>query len=177
MAQVKHSKVSGKSDGADSTLVRPSDWNADHVVQFIGASVFRDSTLTINHNTATVIPFDAELYDPLGMHSLASNTERLVVPSGYDGIWEVRGYMSWNNTDPDGLRELVIRKNDGAFFTLVVATKPGSAQPQKFGATRLIDMNVGDYFDMYAYQDSGSNLAIEWGSPRTFMEAIFRGKE
>ena len=30
--RVRHSKVSSKSDGADSTLVRPSDWNADHSV-------------------------------------------------------------------------------------------------------------------------------------------------
>src|SRR5258706_6904765 len=27
---VTHAKVSAKSDGGDTTLVRPSDWNADH---------------------------------------------------------------------------------------------------------------------------------------------------
>jgi len=30
---VTHSFVSAKSDGGDTTIVRPSDWNADHVVQ------------------------------------------------------------------------------------------------------------------------------------------------
>lgn len=29
---VKHTFVSGKSDGADTTLVRPSNWNADHTI-------------------------------------------------------------------------------------------------------------------------------------------------
>ncbi len=29
---VKHSFTSGKSDGGDATLVRPSDWNADHTI-------------------------------------------------------------------------------------------------------------------------------------------------
>lgn len=29
---IKHAKVSGKPDGADATLVRPSDWNASHVL-------------------------------------------------------------------------------------------------------------------------------------------------
>jgi hypothetical protein len=29
---ITHSKVSAKSDGGDATLVRPSDWNADHVL-------------------------------------------------------------------------------------------------------------------------------------------------
>jgi hypothetical protein len=32
--QVKHTFVSPKADGADATLVRPSDWNADHSVVF-----------------------------------------------------------------------------------------------------------------------------------------------
>ncbi len=29
--QIKHAKVSLKPDGADTTVVRPSDWNAYHV--------------------------------------------------------------------------------------------------------------------------------------------------
>lgn len=29
---IKHSKVSGKADGGDATLVLPSDWNADHAI-------------------------------------------------------------------------------------------------------------------------------------------------
>lgn len=28
---ITHAKHSDKSDGADTSLVRPSDWNADHV--------------------------------------------------------------------------------------------------------------------------------------------------
>ena len=28
---IKHSFTSGKSDGEDNTLVRPSDWNDEHV--------------------------------------------------------------------------------------------------------------------------------------------------
>jgi len=28
---IRHAKVSAKTDSADTTLVRPSDWNADHV--------------------------------------------------------------------------------------------------------------------------------------------------
>lgn len=31
MTGTRHSKVSGKSDGGDTSLVRPSDWNAPHV--------------------------------------------------------------------------------------------------------------------------------------------------
>jgi hypothetical protein len=31
---VKHAFTSAKSDGADATLVRPSDWNAGHVIPY-----------------------------------------------------------------------------------------------------------------------------------------------
>ena len=33
MAGITHSKVSGVADGGDTDLVRPSDWNASHVVE------------------------------------------------------------------------------------------------------------------------------------------------
>jgi hypothetical protein len=33
MPNIKHAFVSGKSDGGDATLVRPSNWNAEHVVE------------------------------------------------------------------------------------------------------------------------------------------------
>lgn len=38
---VKHSKVSGVADGGDTSLVRPSDWNADHDVSTILESIIR----------------------------------------------------------------------------------------------------------------------------------------
>lgn len=31
---VKHAFTSAKSDGADATLVRPSDWNAGHLTPY-----------------------------------------------------------------------------------------------------------------------------------------------
>ena len=51
MTAITHSKVSAKSDGADATLVRPSDWNDDHVVDIDAADV--DITDTGGYFTAT----------------------------------------------------------------------------------------------------------------------------
>lgn len=33
---IKHAFTSGKSDGGDTSVVRPSDWNADHVINDTG---------------------------------------------------------------------------------------------------------------------------------------------
>jgi hypothetical protein len=38
MPGITHTKVSAKSDGGDSSLVLPSDWNADHTVSNIGGT-------------------------------------------------------------------------------------------------------------------------------------------
>lgn len=36
---LKHAKTSGKTDGGDATLVQPSDWNGDHVIDSDGATL------------------------------------------------------------------------------------------------------------------------------------------
>jgi hypothetical protein len=40
MPTTKHKKISAKADGVDATEVRPSDWNADHDLKTLGASVY-----------------------------------------------------------------------------------------------------------------------------------------
>ena len=45
---VKHSKVSAVSDGGDTSLVRPSDWNADHT---IASNTVTEDQLSIADNT------------------------------------------------------------------------------------------------------------------------------
>jgi hypothetical protein len=44
MAGIAHAKTSAKSDGGDSTLVQPSDWNADHAIT--GAVSWADHELS-----------------------------------------------------------------------------------------------------------------------------------
>lgn len=45
---ITHPFVSAKADGPDATLVRPSNWNADHTVADIDASVTDARTTTVN---------------------------------------------------------------------------------------------------------------------------------
>ena len=40
---IKHRFVSQKQDGADETLVRPSDWNDDHVGSPVDIRIFTES--------------------------------------------------------------------------------------------------------------------------------------
>lgn len=46
MAKIKHGFTSGKADGPDSTVVKPSDWNADHTMVSDNASVYLGRSAT-----------------------------------------------------------------------------------------------------------------------------------
>lgn len=48
---VAHAFVSPKSDGADSTVVRPSDWNAIHTVSLTTADISGLGTLATQNGT------------------------------------------------------------------------------------------------------------------------------
>lgn len=54
---VKHAFTSAKSDGADATLVRPSNWNADHTAEGALEFVIDGAGSTIT----TGVKFDLEL--------------------------------------------------------------------------------------------------------------------
>lgn len=93
--RIKHLFTSPKSDGADPTLVQPSNWNADHDFQVdAGKLVGRDSS---GGGAAQELPgaFDPDgnfaLTDARGffLPAKGSTIER---PSG------VSGYLRWNTT-------------------------------------------------------------------------------
>jgi hypothetical protein len=50
---VTHPFVSAKADGGDSSLVRPSDWNASHV--FTGAQRVQTAALTVEAGASLVV--------------------------------------------------------------------------------------------------------------------------
>lgn len=53
---VKHAFTSAKADGGDATLIRPSDWNAGHLIPY-AAGTFSVATgnavLQVGHLTLT----------------------------------------------------------------------------------------------------------------------------
>lgn len=76
MGSVKHSKQSAKSDGGDSTLVRPSDWNQDHVITLTPADIGAEPTGNLANHAA----------DSTGVHGVANMTD-LITRAEADALY------------------------------------------------------------------------------------------
>jgi len=85
---VKHSKVSTIPDGDDSSVVRPSDWNADHTLVGLGTMAEQNANaVTITGGTIS------------GVTIPASNvTGTLQVNQGGTGATTLTGYVKGTGT-------------------------------------------------------------------------------
>ncbi|PJB49391.1 MAG: hypothetical protein CO103_05925, partial [Chloroflexi bacterium CG_4_9_14_3_um_filter_45_9] len=83
---IKHTFVSAKTDGADTTLVRPVDWNADH-------------TGTLDHG-ADLTGLSDDDHPQYIKHSLATAISDFLVASGAGAfikktLAEVKTLLDW----------------------------------------------------------------------------------
>ena len=92
---VKHSKVSTIPDADDTSLVRPSDWNADHVVVGAAASGANSDITSMTGVTGGISTPDFIQYDTTATPTIALGKERWNVDTGtlafgiIDGTTEV----------------------------------------------------------------------------------------
>lgn len=114
---------------------------------------------TINNATTTPVTFNSETIDRDGMHSLTTNTSRLTaVTAGYYLLVGAVAYPS----NATGSRMAVWAVNGtgvpgGTVFAAAITGVAVQTIPQSSVVTYL---NVGDYAELDARQDSGSNLTL-----------------
>jgi hypothetical protein len=86
--KVVHTKVSTIPDGDDSSLIRPSDWNADHALTGLGTMAEQDANaVAITGGTITGVTIPAD-----------DVTGTLTVPHGGTGATTLTGYVKGNGT-------------------------------------------------------------------------------
>lgn len=165
---ITHSFVSAKSDGGDATLVRPSDWNDDHVIAgfnaaFIGVSILESTAQSCTNDAETTLTSNEERFDTDGFHDTGSNTSRLTIPAGLGGKYLVRATASFA-FDADGYRLIGIKKNGsgtGLEFTnvRVIAGSTGSL-PVVLQTAVVMDLASGDYLECYIAHTAGASLNV-----------------
>lgn len=159
---IKHAFTSAKSDGGDATLVRPSDWNAEHVLTgltspFIGAKVYADGSQQIASGDYRILNFANESWDTDGFHSTVTNTSRLTIPAGLGGKYLIQAGIYI--TSATGQSRFYLYKN-------------GSVASAGYGYFELageysaiLDLAAGDYVEISV---SPSNTSYTSSGPDTY---------
>lgn len=125
------------------------------------ARVYKSGVQVLGNSTREHLSYDAEDYDTNGLHSTASNTQRLTAQ--VDGWYLVCVQTSFE-TNGTGYRDVMIRKNDsstdGTSGTLWGRNKtPGLSGDETFMQTHAyVYLSATDYVKAVAWQNSGGNL-------------------
>jgi hypothetical protein len=150
----------------DSTTATGLKWSTvSSSPTFVGVSCIRSSgSQTASNATWTAVTWPSESFDTNGFHDNSTNTSRITIPTGKAGKYSVTGFMQWDENTSGTGRYLAIYKNGTSVF--YTTTTPSIAYPCGYIFTTL-DLSVGDYVEMFVYQDSGGT--------RTFYTATGSG--
>lgn len=121
--------------------------------------------------TSTAIDLGNETFDTGGVHSTTTDPSRLTAP--IDGYYTVSGEAVFS-ADPDGSRQVLLRKNDGLgpiAGGLTLAT--GVSDPTAVPVTTIVELDAGDYVELEAFQSSGGSLTVV--ASRTYLAMAWIG--
>lgn len=123
------------------------------------AVIRKTASQSVPNTTVTAVTFDDEYMDDAGAHDTTVNNTRFTIPAGYTRA-KMKGQLAWQ-TNSTGNRQASIRKNAASdvsvYITPVLATRISVETP-------LMAVSAGEYFELYAYQDSGVALNLFTGS-------------
>lgn len=133
------------------------------VVPWVGCSLHNTTNISLTNATTTPITWNSEHLDTNGFHSTASNTERITIPSGsgitlVEFVAQVR--FAANST---GRRVVTLLKNGGSEAThsmhsnMMPITDSGIYTDVVL-TSGPYECTGGDYFQINAYQASGSTI-------------------
>ena len=125
---------------------------------FVGCYLQKSANQSINNTTLTTVTWDVETLDSDGFHSNVTNNSRITIPSGKAGKYSIGVSLNWASNST-GLRQILFAKNGTTFSW----SQNGTATT---GATMvnkniIVDLAVGDYVEIQAYQTSGGALNLQ----------------
>lgn len=158
---------------ADSTATTGTKWAAIPSSSFVGCSVYASADLTLTNNTLTLITWNSEYFDTDSFHSTSTNTGRFTVPSGKAGKYHINGAIWWSATST-GVRTAQIYKNGAA---ILYGSQIGAVTTTSVSnnISFTVDLTVGDYIEIYGYQNSGGNANVSGGTLSSQISFQFLG--
>lgn len=127
--------------------------------EFAVVSVYGSANISINSGSASILNFNSERTDPLGMHDPASNSSRITVLTGYDGVWEFAANIEFAATTA-GTRRVVSLKLNGTTIIGSVASPIVSNNPTVLYVARKYPVVATDYVEVQVFHDVGAALNV-----------------
>ena len=118
----------------------------------------------INHTLTAqwvALALDSERFDTDAMHSLTSNPSRLTCRT--PGLYTMSGHLSFN-PHATGYRQVGLRLNGSTFLAISAAQNIGAGANLNLSVATLYQLAVGDYVELYAWQNSGGTLTLLAGA-------------
>ncbi len=142
-------------------------------------NAYSTTTTSVASSTtaSTLVTLEAESWDTDSMHSTASNMSRILINTS--GQYLVSFYARFVS-NATGYRMLNLRSNAGGSGTggntLSTITLPAVNGEATF-VTRTFELScvAGDYYELFAQQNSGSALSLQNGQRVTGMEFRWLG--
>lgn len=112
---------------------------------------------SIPNNTTTVLTWDSELSDLLGLHNNSSNSQYIYIKT--PGLYRIETTLVYE-TNTIGTRYCRLYRNGSGINGGSATMKPVSGIPTEVSAYVTIYCYSGDYIAVYAEQDSGGALDV-----------------
>jgi len=159
---------------ADSAETTGLKWQAPTASGAVGCVLYKSADQSINTGTWTALTFNTEEYDTDSFHDNSTNTSRITIPSGKNGKYLFIATVVYNDSSSTGVRSFGIYKNGNAFGQLYLSAGVSSFYAIGTGS-RMLDAVATDYFEIYAYQNSGGALNIIGGQTYTRFQVEYLG--
>jgi len=153
---------------ADSAATTGLKWEG-----FVGCSLYKSTNQTLTNNTTTLLTWDSEDFDTDGFHSTSSDTGRITIPTGKGGKY----LFTWNVSyavNATQIRETALKKN-GSTITYQDFPITSANSETSMTASYIANAVANDYFELFAYQNSGGNLDVRSGAIRSFFACAYLG--
>jgi hypothetical protein len=140
---------------ADSTTATGLAWaTASSSPTYAGVSLGNTSgSLSVVNTTWVAVPWASEDFDTDGYHDNVTNNTRVTIPTGKAGKYAIIGFGGWDASSGGSFRHIRLHKNGAS---VKITTIPPNASYPTVYMNSVLNLAVGDYVELYVYQDSGS---------------------
>jgi hypothetical protein len=138
----------------------------------VGCSLWNNVNLTVSNNTMTSVTYNSENYDTDGFHSTSTNTNRITIPTGKGGKYEISACIQWDNS-VTGLRQAFLFKNGGGWLDLY--GPQSSASRSTYFLYTIEDLSPGDYLSLEILQSCGGLLTAYFNGTKNYFTVNYLG--